>query len=937
MPSKNRKITPDLYFQNIPLLLSIVGGMFLLYVFFFWDSAALPIQAGMFFDTVTVPVDLIKVGSEVIPLELENYIIFQNYESLPPAIFPKLTNAFGIIVFSLILLALALVTSFRKMYFIGGAAAAIFLFTFSGINGLNIGGLSSNYALIGLLIGVLLPMLLIHFFTEHLGLSWRFAIILLSGWITISLLIFLSDVESPGLLVAEHLMLPASVLAALFFLHIGHAFVSGVSILLIRLNKNIGLKISWQLTIIFTLYFFLVLFSLLDIMGEINLPFPTVPPVVLMLVCGVLGYFVLNIKLKQVTSPFTSDIIGKTLYWIGFAIATCTWGRAILVGNQPLQEFYNHIFLYSQIALSLLFFAYLLSNFMDILNSGKAIDQVIFKPEIFAYSHMRIGSIMAIVILAIYADGIVGVQLSSASTNVSADYYYQTNRPLEAAILYENSWLQYRKNDKAKIAAAHLRYALKQPSSGLELLIESFDYSPNVPGILMLSNKLHQSEKIFEALFYLEKGLEYFPENPFLQNNLALLYSKINRPQDAIAAVSKSASKSPVQQANLLALQLKHKAVIEFREELNDDLILKINKLAYYNQRGDFAPFSIPLDQLPEDAQLQNVIFRNQWSNKAESSLEQDLAHIDSMLNSGLTAFEDLNLRETRILRTYQAGYLNETLKYLSGTAAAHPRSAGYFYAIAANILAGQLDYQKAAIDLEQAIAAGFQNFRPHHLIVLHFGGKAEKAKEIQQRHNIPSPFWFETDESGTLIANNAHVKFHALASKLNSQFGDLVLDEIQEMENPELKADLMLAFLLQKAHWLSETQLEEVLIVMSKITEAKWTLDELNSYTSFLKTAESEQLTSNFKRLIKPESSLVKNAYLTPLILNQVSQEKDNLLQYSILQEAIQFNRDPILWINFVQTSRKLGLDNYASDALVTLQEWLSLSEIEKLQLENQ
>ncbi len=935
MPQKFPTITLDKSIKALPILLSIVGGLFIFYAFFFSDS--MPIEAGMFFETIPVPVDFIKTGSELIPLELENFIIFQNYESLPPAIFPQITFAFGIIVFSLILMSLALVTTFRKMYFIGGAAATIFLFTFSGINGLNIGGLSSNYALIGLLIGILSPMIIIHFFGESWGLALRILVLLLIGWLTLFILTSLSEVDSTWLYMSENLMLPASLLAALFFLHIGHAFISGISVLLIRLNTNVGLKISWHMTIIFILYFFLVLFSLLDIMGEINLPFPTVPPVMLMLIAGILGYFVLQLKLQQVASPFPYPYIGTTLYWIGFAIASLTWGRAIVIGNQPLQEFFNHIFLYSQIAFSLLFFAYLLSNFMDLLNSGKAIDQVIFKPEIFAYSHMRIGGIMAMVILAIYADGIVGVQLASASTNVSADYYYQTNRPLEAAILYENSWLQYRKNDKAKITAAHLRYALKQPSAGLELLIESFDYTPNVPGIILLSNKLHQSEKIFEALFYLEKGLEYFPENPYIKNNLSLLYSKINRPVDAINALSSSKHKSAVQTANLLALQLKHKAGIDNPDGKEEDLILKINKLALYNQKGDFAPFSLPLDQLPDDIRLRNAMLRNQWSNKVETPLETDLAQIDSILNRGLPAFDDLNLRETRILRTYQAGYLNETLKYLNGTASAHPKSAGYFYAIAANILVGQLDYQKAAIDLEQAIAAGFQNFRPYHLHVLYFGGKIEKAKEIQLLYNVPSPFWFETDESGTLVANNAHVKFHHIASKLNSQFGDRMLNEIQEMDNPELKAELLLSFLLQKAHWLGKTELDQFLKEMAAIPEAKWTLEELKSYAAFLETADADLLDDKFKRLIRPEASLDKNAYLTPLILRQVDNEQDNLLQYSKLQEAIQFNRDPILWYNFVQKSRKLGLDNYASDALVALQEWLSLSEIEKLQLENQ
>jgi hypothetical protein len=80
----------------------------------------------------------------------------------------------------------------------------------------------------------------------------------------------------------------------------------------------------------------------------------------------------------------------------------------------------------------------------------------------------------------------------------------------------------------------------------------------------------------------------------------------------------------------------------------------------------------------------------------------------------------------------------------------------------------------------------------------------------------------------------------------------------------------------------------------------------------------------------------LTRNAYWAPLIWKKLQQETDELAKYEILQEAIQFNRDPKLWIHFVKQSRKVGLDSYGSNALVEMQAWLSIDQIEKLQIEN-
>jgi len=89
-------------------------------------------------------------------------------------------------------------------------------------------------------------------------------------------------------------------------------------------------------------------------------------------------------------------------------------------------------------------------------------------------------------------------------------------------------------------------------------------------------------------------------------------------------------------------------------------------------------------------------------------------------------------------------------------------------------------------------------------------------------------------------------------------------------------------------------------------------------------------------KKWAKPNLSPTRNAYFTPLVLKAVEDEKNDLKKYELLQEASQFNKDPMLWIQFVKQSRKIGLDSYGSNALIEMQGWLNLPEIEKLQMEN-
>jgi len=75
------------------------------------------------------------------------------------------------------------------------------------------------------------------------------------------------------------------------------------------------------------------------------------------------------------------------------------------------------------------------------------------------------------------------------------------------------------------------------------------------------------------------------------------------------------------------------------------------------------------------------------------------------------------------------------------------------------------------------------------------------------------------------------------------------------------------------------------------------------------------------------------RESLLFPLILSAALVNTDPLAKYEILNSATEFNRDPILWMEKIKAAEAIGLDNYAAEALIQLQEWLSSEEILVLQ----
>ena len=904
------------------LLLLATGGLFAMYCYGVSGSIYPNLVTATFLDTVAVPFSQVNFGALSIPIELDNYLIFQEFKALEPGNTSKESLLFGMAFFFLAVTALTYFSYFQKMPFLGAGLGWIVLLTFSNVNGLNIGGPSSNIPLIVMISGTLIPGVFFHVWKPLTRFGVRWVTVFLFCFGTCWALLALSPLEKPGFFLSEQMMVPAMGFALAWLFWQGHALISGIYVLLAKVNQNLSTKISIQIFIIALVYFLILIGLLLNLKGEVNLPFLIFSPLYLVLPIGVLGWFSTEQKLLQESNLAADPTKLKGLFFLGFAVLLWLLGKIEITANQPAEELVKNLLVYSQIAFSLFFIIYLMSNFLNVMNTGKAVHRILYKPYSLPYYHLRIGGTIGILVITIYMEAIIAAQFNSFTTNNLANYYYETGKKLEASILYENSWDQYRYNPKAKFLTAKLLLDLNQPTLAKEHLEQSFSEAPQVDNILLLCERLNRENKLFEVIYYLENGLKFFPQNPKLLNNLALYYTLTQQFDKAQVLLEENANLDPVSASNWLALQTKlgQKAALE---NLSDDLISQVNGLAAARRIGSEEERPLMQDVKSNlDPKFSPMVLQAAWRNLVATRSMEDPS-MEIMLLDSLARNPDFNdysmqLQESASLKSLAAGRVMESVKNLNGLAFRNPGDAAYYLQLTAKIQGQNLDFEKAARDLIVAEQKGFQAFSPDLILILKLGGYPEDAARILEKYQVPE--------------KPIQPEEFAILEGFNELLPEKAFSRWEKLGSDSLKRQLAYRLLAHKAHGLTKAQLQEVGEVLKKNPA---NTSELETFLKNPDWGNQESLLA-LTRFLGVSDELTANPYFTPLVLSAAERIPDPVAQYEAINAASDFNKDPLLWIRKVQAAKRIGLDNYSAAAIQEMSTWMTWDEIEKLQMAN-
>jgi tetratricopeptide (TPR) repeat protein len=872
------------------------------------------LQPGAFVDRLPVPFSTENLGGVAIPIQVDHFLVFQNYQVTPYPFTPTENYLFGIFILLLSITVLANLSQFKKIPFLGAGIGWILLLTLTNLNGLNIGGLSSNLPLLLVLAATLIPTIYFHVWGSQSPFWVRWLVIAATTAGTVTSLLWISPIIQPCAYLAEQSILIGLGISIAWIFWQGHGILSGILILISKANSGLNTKTSIQFAGVSLLYLGILFLLLLQLKGEVPLPFADFSPLYLVLPIGLLGWISTREKLAQSDQLASSTQTLQQVYLLGFASTLWTIWKLTYADNQAGEELVKHLVIYSQLGFSLFFFIYVAINFFPLMHQGKTVHPVLYKPFILPYYHLRIGGTIAILVITTFLEAIIASQLSSLTSNIVGDYYYQTNQKLEASILYENSWDRYRYNPKAKNLTAQLLFELNQPSLAKEHLEESFDLAPQVDNIILLSERLQRENKPFEAVFYLENGLKFFPNNSYLSQNLALLYTLVKKEEKALALLNEVSRDTPLAASNWLAISIKLGKKVAL-PTTQDDLILGINRVAAARKIGapaDTQTLEILKSMLAKERAplLLQAGYRNLLASQNLEDPSADIRLMDSLAKREDFLEYSMQFQETAILRGLGAGRISEAVKNLNGLAFRNPGDAAYYLNLSGLVLAQQLDFEKAAKDFAVSKEKGFQADLPIH----------EAIRNWQSERAI--------GRLATNAENEAFKDEFVFRGRFNQSMPQALFLDWKTIASPDFKLEMAWRLLSHKAHGLTTPQLQEIGVFLKGKTDRIVDLD------TFLQAADWTNPNSlrSFTKLIGASEELTANPYFSPLIWAAAMQTKDKLHAYELLQSASEFNKDPLLWAKKIQAAQDLGLDRYAAEALEEMKTWMSEEEIEAL-----
>lgn len=452
--------------------------------------------------------------------------VFGGSKTIPAAY----TYVYLVLLYACLMGCLTISTYLEKFWYYIGVGLWILLVVLSGIGNVGFFDLYNQTAIVIVLLLFVPVSYYFNAINENVSISFRF--LAFSGLMTLvfGLVYFGSSYESPLLFLARFSYLPAALICVIFILVIGHEIIYAILALTTPYSKNssnntthfLVLSIAYLLNLA-VLYLYRIKYLDWDIyyLNEF----------LLIAISAILGIW--GIRSRENRYGHILPYYPYTVFlYLGLGLITfITLGFQAFHANDAFVTSMQSMILYSHIGFGLMFFLYIIFNFITQLRQNLPVHQFAYVEDNFPYISARIAGLICVAALFFRAhygsfyQGVAGYYNGLGDLNLSLDnesvakYYYQESVSKNMHNHHGNFQLSLLEKESLN-RLVYLKNAIKQEPT-------AFAYAS-------LGKEYENSNRFFDALFTYQDGLKAFPENWAIQNNVALLYNKTNVLDSAI-------------------------------------------------------------------------------------------------------------------------------------------------------------------------------------------------------------------------------------------------------------------------------------------------------------------------------------------------------------------------------------------------------------------
>lgn len=600
----------NIIFFGIILFVALIGLSMVLI-----QESAISIKWDILSELKSVPLNIEFVQSKDLNFNIHtNVYLVQEYFLAAPLNVPNwLYVLCGALVILAGVLILPAMTQLSRYWFMGGIFMLAFVLASSHLE-IVFKSLQQFYFLS--FFGVLaIVSLYFHSFNKYVP-YWKKALVfsIIIG-ILISYIVFNSKINAPLVGIFSYAYLGLLVITAIFIVLVSHE-IPAILVFIVSKNSSKNQSLLLPFIILSIFYLINILLIYLDKAKYISLDLYAINPVFLWMISLVLGIWGVKNFCEQ-TNFITYE---NTIFWlyIGFSLLSIsTIGFAYASANDSLMDAIEDFIAYALLASGITFFVYVLVNFSQVLKSGLHVYKVIYRPKFIEFLLFRLAALVLIVVLMTIKNYNNFFQAKAGYFNVLADFYTKNNELEAAETFYKESLHQDARNHHANYALASISMQLGDKDNTIFFLKSVVENKPSPWAYIGLSKVYQEKDMFFESFFTLKEGVQKFPENQALLNNLAWGYDKLNVNDSTLLFLEQAQKKCyncSLAASNLLAFKLKtsskeklKKVVSETKQYSSISCVANMSAAQKILNQWDKDRIEIPKDSILNVSQFANL------------------------------------------------------------------------------------------------------------------------------------------------------------------------------------------------------------------------------------------------------------------------------------------------------------------------------------------
>ena len=486
--------------------------------------------------------------------------------------------------------------------------------------------------------------------------------------------------------------LPVPIVLSLFFvLLVGHELLS-FFLKLITQNNAPGSKNTFlHFTAITVIYLANLGLLVLRNIGIIDWDILYLNAFVVLAICAVIGLWGFRDREEQYQYILPFQPLGAYLYAALAFITFATLAFFAATANDPVLETFEDTIVYSQLGFGLIFYVYVVANFIQGLATNQRVYRVVYQPPNLPYGTMQIVGLVATVAFFARA-GLFPFYQAVAGYNNALGDLYQYEGDLFLAEQYYKLGDQYGyKNHRSNYALGALARVQNDPALTTFYFNEAVQKNPSPQAYVNLGNAFLETKQFFEAVFAFRQGLEAFPQNPYLQNNLALTFGRTAVLDSALFYLQRAGVEAAVRdaaEANTLGVLAQSATSIPIAiDSLLDEVVsdtsyvpVQVNALAFSERYGaGISPASFRWQE-SADSTLNSLQFAHLYNYLlTQSSVDTALLHrAQTLAQEGALAYNE-PLSFAAAVAQYRANRVEEALRVVDRLQSVNVFKQGYY------------------------------------------------------------------------------------------------------------------------------------------------------------------------------------------------------------------------------------------------------------------